>query len=342
MILGGDPLIEDFRNIFDEAATRWSEFILGDLPDFPNAPNNDLFDGRLSFTYTSAVDDLVIGAQLEDFDENDAIRPPTDDCNDSRVTGFGGYCSQPRTVGSAGPSTTQRFGDNTKRNTVAGVMRFDRLNFKCCNGDTEKRLTVLHEMAHVLGVGLYDSSGASFDTGGPPPPLSFQRFCRQNPATNNIVANYNLFVPNPPASLNYWNGVDPAYKTNYANGELAMEDCVLKGCGSGARCSHWEIEMFPSQANLPTGFIQSQELMAYRSRGGWAQVITGLSLGILVDVGYDDGVNVRVDLSKADPYPAPSGFTNRGDQHKMLIPDRDIDWTQMMDEPPPIEVERTR
>ena len=335
MILGGDPLIEDFRTIFEEAAARWSEMILGDLPDYPNDNNDDLFRGRLSFQFTGAVDDLVIGAQLEDFEENNDIRPGTDVCTDPLVNGPDGYCQQSRVTGSAGPSVTQRFGDNTRRNTVAGVMNFDRLNFKCCNGDTEKRLTVLHEMGHVLGLGIYDSSGASFDTGTP---LSFQRFCELDPVNNNVVGNYNLFVPNPPTSLNFWNSLDSTFKT----GALRMENCVSEGCGSGSACSHWEIQMFPSQANLPTGFQQSQELMVWASRGGWAQVITELSLGILADVGYDDGVNVRIDFSKADPYPTPNTFANRGDGHKMLIPSIDLDWSLMLDEPPPIEIERTR
>ena len=336
MILGGDTLIEDFRNIFDDAAARWSEIILGDLPDYPNDNNADLFRERLNFSYTGAVDDLVIGAQFENFEQNNGIRPGTDDCSDPLVTGPDGYCQKSRVVGSAGPSYTQNNGDNTKRSTVAGVMRFDRLNFKCCNGDTEKRLTVLHEIGHVLGIGIYDSSGTSFDTGGPPPPLSFQRFCELDPENNNVVGNYNLFVPNPPTYLNFWNSLDSTFK----NGALRMEDCRLEGCG-GSNCSHWEIQMFPNQADLPTGFQQSQGLMVYASRQGWAQVITGLSLGILFDVGYDDGVNVRVDFSKADPYPTPDTFANRGDGHKMLIPSFDLDWSQMLDEPPPIDVERT-
>lgn len=117
-----------------------------------------------------------------------------------------------------------------------------------------------------------------------------------------------------------------------------MEDCVAEGCGEGSRCSHWDIEMFPEQADIPSTAKQAQDLMVYNSRSNWAQVITGLSLGILADVGYDDGVTVRVDFSQADPYPAPAGFLNRGDDApELLIPSKDIDWSQMLDEPPPIE-----
>ena len=312
---------------------RWSELILGDLPDFPNNGNADLFGGRLNFTYTGYVYDVVVGAQLEDFTNITYTYPG--DCNRADVVS---YCGSSRIIGSGGPSTSQRFnGDSTTFNTVAGTVRLERLNFLCCDEDTDRRLTILHEIGHVLGIGIFDSSGASFDTGTP---LSFQRFCRQDPQNNNVLANYNSFVPNPPTSVTYWNGVDSNYKnTTYKGGQASMEDCVAEGCGGGSNCSHWDIEMFPS--NPPGDFQQAQELMAYASRDNWAQVITGLSLGILADVGYDDGANVRVDFSKADPYPTPNGFTNRGESN-IIIARKYMDWSMMLDEDPPTIVERTR
>ena len=99
--------------------------------------------------------------------------------------------------------------------------------------------------------------------------------------------------------------------------------------------------MFPDNAAYQgTNFQQSQDIMVYLSEAGWAQVITGLSLGILKDVGYDNGVDVFVDLSLADPYPVPDGFLNRfDDADEMLIPPVDIDWSQMLDDPLPIDGE---
>ena len=101
--------------------------------------------------------------------------------------------------------------------------------------------------------------------------------------------------------------------------------------------------MFPdSTAYQGTNFQRSQDIMVYLTQAGWAQGITGLSLGILKDVGYDDGSigEVFVDLSLADPYPAPDSFMNRGgDADEMLIATKDIDFSQMLDDPPPIDVE---
>ena len=143
--------------MFDKAAARWAELIVGDLPDFSNANNCDLFSGRLRFEYRGTVDDIVIGAQLEDFTQNDAFRPPTEDCDDPRVNGVfvgndfvRGYCDMSRTVGSAGPTFIAS--GSTTRSTISGTMRFDRLNFKCCNGEMEKLLTILHEIGHILYV----------------------------------------------------------------------------------------------------------------------------------------------------------------------------------------------
>ena len=328
MILDNDPEIESFRSFFEESATRWSETIVGDLPDFPNNNNGDLFKGELSFQYTGAVDDVVIGAEFV----NIANLPCGDNCacNNADVIS---YCSGSRTIGRGGVATAQRFNsDSTTLNTVAGYIQIERTNFVCCATDTSRRLVILHEIGHALGVGIYDSTGFESDNG------SFQETCNNDPAVNNVLSVY-PFWPSPPTPVDYWNAIDPLYKTNYKGGEASMEDCALatESCGG---CGHWEIEMFPS--NPPGDFQRSQEMMVYLSRSNWAQVITGLSLGTLKDVGYDDGVNVRVDLSKADPYPTPNSFSNRGGGDKVLIADQDIDWEQMLDGPPPTVVERTR
>ena len=307
---------------------RWSETIVGDLPDFPNNNNADLFSGELTFQYRGAVDDVVIGAQLEDFTNITYTYPGG--CNAADVLS---YCSGTRTIGRGGVSTAQRFNsDSSTLNTVAGYLQLERLNFLCCATDTSRRLVILHEIGHALGIGIYDSTGFSSQSG------SFLETCDDDPLNNNVLSVY-PFWPSPPTPVAYWNAIDPLYKTDYKGGEASMEDCALatENCGG---CGHWEIEMFPN--TQPGDFQRSQELMVYISRTNWAQVITGLSLGTLKDVGYDDGVNVRVDLSKGDPYPTPNSFSNRGGGDKVLIADQDIDWSQMLDGPPPTVVERTR
>ena len=152
ILLDNDPIIQSSSGVFDAAASRWGELIIGDLPDVSNSGGNDLFNGNLRFQYTGSVDDIVIGAQLEDFPENDAIRPNTDDCNDPQVTGTSSsaYCNRSRVLGLAGP-TFVRSGDPTQRSTIAGVMSFDRLDFKCCSTPEDKLLTIMHEMGHIFG-----------------------------------------------------------------------------------------------------------------------------------------------------------------------------------------------
>ena len=292
-----------------------------------------MFAGRLSVPYRGSVDDVVIGVSFTDFAE---LPCGLDcQCNDEDVIN---YCdtSGTRTIGQGGPTFTRNSRGNLLRSTIAGTMRFDRVNFLCCSEDVDRRLIALHEIGHVLGIGIYDSSGFSGREG------SFLETCKDDPANNNVLRDYSWpsGTPSPPTSVAYWDGIDSDYKTDYKNGEASMEDCATEGCG-GSNCTHWEIRMFPDNtAYQGTNFQRSQDIMVYLTQAGWAQGVTGLSLGILKDVGYDDGVDVFVDLSLADPYPAPDSFMNRGgDADEMLIATKDIDFSQMLDDPPPIDVE---
>jgi hypothetical protein len=132
-----------------------------------------------------------------------------------------------------------------------------------------------------------------------------------------------------------------------------MEDCDEEGCGSGSVCGHWERLMFPDQGELnaagASDYMQAQDVMMYQLRFLWAQVISGLSLGTLKDVGYDGIVQdtsdpscppyeVRtVDLSTLN-YPVLDDAGNRGDK-KMMILDEDLDFDGMIDLFPTFEVE---
>ena len=292
-----------------------------------------MFAGRLSVPYRGSVDDVVIGVSFTDFAE---LPCGLDcQCNDEDVIN---YCdtSGTRTIGQGGPTFTRNSRGNLLRSTIAGTMRFDRVNFLCCSEDVDRRLIALHEIGHVLGIGIYDSSGFSGREG------SFLETCKDDPANNNVLRDYSWpsGTPSPPTSVAYWDGIDSDYKTDYKNGEASMEDCATEGCG-GSNCTHWEIRMFPDNtAYQGTNFQRSQDIMVYLTQAGWAQGVTGLSLGILKDVGYDDGVDVFVDLSLADPYPAPDSFMNRGeDADEILIATKDIDWSQMLDDPLPIDGE---
>ena len=319
-------------------------------------PGYDVFEEDVSFSYTGPVDDVVIGVELADLNcDNSNV----ENCNDGITCGeIGNYCFQSRIVGIAGPTLTQVFdrngipNDPTTRSTIAGFMKFDRLNFECCYSDTSRQAVTVHEMGHVLGVGIYDQSGRSSTPG------SFLQQCRAacldtpmcQPSNGNILEDYPSWQINPPTPVDFWQncvgdfarGVDTVQMEDRADCSQSAID--NNDCGVGSVCSHWEQDMFPTQSELDdagaSDYMQAQDIMMWLIRAEWASPITWLSAGTLADVGYDDGSNVRVDLSKADDYPVlkPNAL-NRGDS-KMLILDQDIDFTMIKDGPPGIEVKR--
>jgi len=358
-----ESISEEFRRVFDESAARWAEIIVGDLPDFPNdgtndgagdnvdnlGPGYDVFEDRVSVSYRGPVDDVVIGVELADLNcDNSNV----ENCNDGRTCApddIGNYCFQSRVVGTAGPTVTQIFnGDPTTRSTIAGQMKFDRLNFECCYTDTSRQAVTIHEMGHVLGVGIYDQSGRRSTPG------SFQEQCRADclstpmcQSNGNILEDYQSWQIDPPTPVAFWadcvpdfaRGVDTVQMEDRA--DCTPAEIANNNCGSGSVCSHWEQDMFPNQNDLNAAgafdYIQAQDIMMWLIRSQWASPITSLSAGTLADVGYDDGLNVRVDFSKVDDYPVLA--LNRGDS-KMLILDQDIDFTMLEDGPPGIEVKR--
>jgi subtilisin-like proprotein convertase family protein len=104
------------KALFSRAAERWSEVIVGDLPEAK------LPDGR-------TVDDLVLFAEARNIDGPGAV------------------------LGQAGP-THLRFVSNLP---IAGVMAFDAADLAAMEADGSLLDVILHEMAHVLGVGtLWD------------------------------------------------------------------------------------------------------------------------------------------------------------------------------------------
>ena len=315
-------------------------------------PGYDVFEEAVSFSYTGPVDDVVIGVELADLNCDRG-----ENCNDGRTCAdadMDRYCFQSRIVGTAGPTVTQVFNNNpTTRSTIAGFMKFDRLNFECCYTNTSRQAVTIHEMGHVLGVGIYDQSGRRSTPG------SFQFQCRAaclgtpmcQPLNGNILEDYPSWRIDPPTPVDFWQncvdefarGVDTVQMEDRA--DCSQMDIDRNNCGSGSVCSHWEQDMFPTQSDLndagASDYMQAQDIMMYLIRAQWASPITWLSAGTLADVGYDDGSNVRVDFSKVDDYPVlkPANALNRGDS-KMLILDQDIDFTMIKDGPPGIEVKR--
>lgn len=107
--LGG--LTDSQKAIFQVAADRWSEIIIGNLPSF----NTDI----------GVVDDLVIDAE------------------GIVIDGSGG------TLGQAGP-TRVRPGSLLP---ARGIMQFDSADLQRMEDDGSLTGVIIHEMAHVLGIG---------------------------------------------------------------------------------------------------------------------------------------------------------------------------------------------
>jgi hypothetical protein len=113
---------------FQDAATRWSKVVVGDVPDVAAGITSDLFSGQFSQPYNGAVDDLVIGYEIA-----------------NTIDGPGG------TLGSAGPVFVRRDRFGRPLTTISGVMRFDGQDLdRMPIGDV--KAIVLHEMGHCLGL----------------------------------------------------------------------------------------------------------------------------------------------------------------------------------------------
>ncbi len=131
---------------FDDAAARWSEIIVGDLPDTPLTLANACGSG---VDIDETIDDLVIFARVEPID------------------GSGGI------LGSAGPCYLRSGGGLT----LVGSMRFDSADVANLEASGSFEDVILHEMGHVIGVGtlwewgsfdLLDYSGASCQASSDP------------------------------------------------------------------------------------------------------------------------------------------------------------------------------
>ncbi len=114
---------------FDLAAARWSELILGDLPDVQITPQDGTFGPCPAIFET--IDDVVIFAELTSID------------------GVGGV------LGSAGPCAIRDIDDPGPGRAlpVLGRMRFDVADLGNLEANGTLRDVVLHEMGHVLGIG---------------------------------------------------------------------------------------------------------------------------------------------------------------------------------------------
>ena len=171
----GPGIADDQKEGFEDAAARWEQVITGDLPDTPlNKKENDCEQGDPAFEGT--VDDLLIYVNAASRD------------------GSGGV------LGAGGPCFTRE----ESSLPLYGTLELDSADLD------EPTSLILHEMGHVLGLGLLWRD------------LELTREC--------------------PDDLRYFGyGAREAWGSLSGSGDLLVED---KPGAPDTQCVHWEGEVF--------------------------------------------------------------------------------------------------
>ena len=207
---------------FDSAAARWSRIIIGDLTDLSNVTIGPNGCGRSEITQqTHNIDDVLIFVMLV----------PIDGVNG--ILGSAGYCAL--RSGSQLPAY--------------GLMRFDTADLANMENQGILEDVILHEMAHVLGLGtLWETKGLL--VGKDQPGTSF--------TGSQARAQF-----------------DAIGGTEFTGAKVPVEDCVAGvplSCGGGTRNGHWREVVF--QNELMTGYVDGPNPLS---------VVTSAQFG---DLGY--------------------------------------------------------
>jgi hypothetical protein len=207
---------------FNSAKARWEGVVTGDLSSVP--VNNVSACG---VNVNETVDDLLILVELDSIDGPSQV------------------------LGSAGPCLVR----TSNGLTVVGKMTFDTADVAGRIADGSFTDIVLHEMAHVLGVGsLWSTTGA--------PRFGFLgNYCVGNAATAPTYSGAEALA---------------AFKTSNGGGAattVPVENFGTGGCNNGTYGSHWEEDIFRSE--LMTGFIS-----------GTVRPLSLTTVRSLADLGY--------------------------------------------------------
>jgi hypothetical protein len=217
------------RSVFEAAAARWSDILLGDLPDWQvTSPATTCFESQPAVN--QAVDDVLILVEVVAID------------------GPGGV------LGSAGPCVLR----NGSLLPAMGAMRFDQADLAAMQQSGELGDVILHEMAHVFGLGTIWQSRGLLSGATTPNPVFTGTAAREAYV---LVGGPNVAVP------------------------------VEGSGGAGTANAHWRESVFRSE--LMTGFILGTPNPLSRVTIGSLQ-----DLGYVVDYGTADPFSLATALQR--------------------------------------------
>ncbi len=225
----------DQRAAFDAAVARWRDIILGDLSSLQlNAPAGDCFESQPAVN--RAVDDVLILVEI------------------AAIDGPGGV------LGSAGPCVLR----SGSLLPAMGAMRFDQADVAAMQQSGEFGDVILHEMAHVFGLGtIWQARGLLTGASGSDP-----RFI-------GLAARQGYVAVGGPAGSTV---------------------PVEAGGGAGTALAHWRESVFRTE--LMTGFIGGPPNPLSRVTIGSLQ-----DLGYVVDYGTADPFSLAAALQRLGPPP---------------------------------------
>jgi hypothetical protein len=227
------------------AAARWAEIIVADVHDQNFAPGGKVVEGCVSSQplLPEVVDDVLIYVKIV-----------ADD-------GPGG------TLASAGPCYMRQIGGIP----VIGRIEFDEADLQVLENNNQMFPVILHEMAHVLGIGTLWNS----------------KDLLRNPSLDgedNLIPNQDTHFLGERAIIAF----DANGGEVYGGAKVPVEN--ESGAGSGD--AHWRES------------VMTVELMTPRLNSALASTLSSITVASLFDIGYS------VDMSQAESYqgitPAPS------------------------------------
>jgi len=223
-VVAGNPTTGR-RNVFSRAASRWGTLITGDLPDVVlNRPSSGCHPA-----INETVDDLLIVVEVLPID------------GDRGSLAFGGPCLV----------------RNSSGLPVVGRIRIDDADLGRMESNGTLEAVVLHEMAHVLGLGteLWPLAGLLQDASLPP--------------GNGLDPHF--IGPRAVAAFDVAGGID------YAGAKVPVADVG----GAGSQDSHWRESVMQTELMTPVVIAGVNPLSA-------------ITLASLADMGYTvnlDGVD---------------------------------------------------